>query len=185
MGVWHWRHRRKLPGFRAALPKPGDRHQSLINRHLNKFVFHPPSEHPADALDVLVDHPAGDVRLDHGVAGRFELQWAEITGRSVAVELAEKSQCRTDAGLFIDGLALLDVVGLGVRPESEDELVDGEIGVLAVPVGSGSGLCGRLTGPPLSDAAFVLLVALRAAVLAQIVVASMRTTAQPEALWRQ
>ena len=142
----------------------GQRRLNVLIRH--QFVLDAPAKHPPDALDVLVDHSAGHVRLNDGLTHGLQLQRAEFVGPSAAVETAYEPEGGPDAGLFVGGPAALDVVGLGVGPVGQDQLIDRD------PPRGGAGYCGlrgwASRGKPLGDATAVLLFALGRSVNAEV-----------------
>ena len=99
-------------GFASTFAESRHGHQRLVDLHTDQLVLDAPLEHSTDALYIFVDHPSRDIRADHGFSDRLELQRAEVIDGSAAVELADKTKCRTDASLFIGGLTIFDVVRL-------------------------------------------------------------------------
>ena len=75
-------------------------------------------------MDVLVDHPAGDVRLDHGLPDCLKLKGRELAGLVSPEQATNETHGGSDAGLLVGRLAVLHIVGLGVIPEGEDQLID-------------------------------------------------------------
>ena len=79
----------------------------------------------ADSGDVLADPRPADPCLDELLTASDEGQRAEAGDRLTTVELPNGPQSRPEAPHLTGRLAVLEVPLLGVLPESQDQLVDG------------------------------------------------------------
>ena len=108
--------------------RPGDRLEAVMDGGRDHLLPDGPLERPDDLADPLVDLVPAKAGVDHRLANGLESERPELPGQSVAIELAERPDRQPDVLRLRCGLAVLDVIGVGVTEVRQEHFVDGEIG---------------------------------------------------------
>jgi hypothetical protein len=80
--------RLRLPDIGPATSETGDRHKAVMERRRDNRLPDGPLEKSDDSARSFVDFVPTETGVNHRLANRLELERSEVSGRSMAVELA-------------------------------------------------------------------------------------------------
>jgi hypothetical protein len=100
----------------------------MIDGRRHHFFSDGPFERTENMPDPFVDFVPAETGIDHGLANRLEPERPELTGQSMAIELAERPESQPDVDRLRGRFAVLHVIRVGMMDIRQEHFVDGEIG---------------------------------------------------------
>src|SRR5262249_42390324 len=114
--------RLRLPDISPAPAEARHGFEAVMEGGRDHLLPSGPLESPQEMPDPLVDLAPAETGVDHRLANGLEPERPELPGRSVAVKLAERPEGQSDVHRFRGGLAVLDVVNVGMVEVGQEHL---------------------------------------------------------------
>jgi len=155
------RNRLRLAGLTSTPTQARECGQRLVYLGPDKLFGHSPTEHAANAANVLVNCRYRQISIDHLVADRLQREWPKLGSRLARIERPDRPQRRSDGTPFPRRPTVLDVSATSVLQIADAQLSHRQAGdrnVEWLPT----------TGQPLADQSVIFALARLCAVRPEV-----------------